>query len=118
MGWPEIARQRVLRGKATNAKNKMFAVNFERSAAARHKEKTRAFLRLGFCHISAKRHNVSKENSVTAKSVWTRGAKAVKAGMLTYALRQSSPAQSPPSLLAYTNKTQPRISATISIGAR
>ncbi len=42
----------------------------------------------------------------------------MKAGVLTYTLRQSSPAQSPPSFRAYTNKTQPRISATTSIGAR
>src|ERR1700730_3908480 len=118
VGWPKTERQRVLRANARNAKNKMFAVNFERSAAARHKEKSRAFFRLGFCHISAKRHNVSMENSVTAKSVWTRGAKAMKAGVLTYTLRQSSPAQSPPSFRAYPNTIQPRISATTSIGAR
>src|ERR1700738_3582869 len=114
MGWPETARQRVLKAKTTNAKNKIIAVNFERSAAARHIANTSAFSRLGFCHISAKRHNVIKENSVTAKSVCTSGAKAMKAGVLTYTLRQSSPAQSPPSLRAYANKTQPRITATTS----
>src|ERR1700688_1506288 len=82
-GWPDTARQRVLRAEATKAKNKIIAVNFERSAAARRIEKRTAFLRLGFCHISANRHNVSKENSLTAKSVWTRGATAIKAGVLT-----------------------------------
>src|ERR1700693_9957 len=100
MGWPGTGRHRVLRAMATNAKNKIIAVNFERSAAARQKEKTAAFFRLGFRHISAKRHNVSKENNVTATSVCTSGAKAMKAGVLTYALKQSSPAQSPPSLRA------------------
>src|SRR4029077_7162075 len=64
--WKDEAEQGA---KATNAKNKMLAVNFERSAAARHKAKRRAFFRIGVCHVSAKCHSVSKENSVTAKSV-------------------------------------------------
>src|ERR1700732_3956377 len=81
IGWPETGRQRGLRATATNAKNKIIAVNFESSAAARHIENRAAFFRVGFCHISAKRHNVKKENSVTAKSVWTSGAKAMKAGV-------------------------------------
>src|SRR3989442_12525169 len=83
MGWQGTARQRVLRAKATKAKNKMPAVIFERSAPARLRANIMVFFRLGFCHVSAKLHNVSKENSVTAKSVWTRGPKVRKAGVLT-----------------------------------
>src|SRR5580693_2899519 len=83
-GWPGTARQRVLKANATNAKNKMPAVNFERSAPARARANSKAFFLVGFCHISAKRHNASRENSVTAISVWTRGPKARKAGVLTY----------------------------------
>src|ERR1700730_127452 len=82
-GWPGTARQRVLKAKAAKAKNRMPAVNFERSAPARLRANSKAFLRLGLFHISAKRQNVTKENSVTAKSVWTRGPKGRKAGVLT-----------------------------------
>src|SRR2546422_4126261 len=81
IAWPGKARQRVLRAKATKAKNKMPAVNFERSAPARLRANIMVFFRLGFCHVSAKLHNASKENSVTAKSVWTRGPKVRKAGV-------------------------------------
>src|SRR5712691_2856330 len=63
MAWPGTARQRVLRAKATKAKNKMPPVNFERSAPARLRANIMVFFRLGFCHVSAKLHNVSKENS-------------------------------------------------------
>src|SRR5258708_39777912 len=83
MGCPGRGRQRVLRAKATKAKNKMPAVNFERRAPARLRPNRTAVLRLGFCQVSAKRHNVTNENSVTAMSVWTRGPKVRKAGVLT-----------------------------------
>src|SRR5712664_2889075 len=96
MGWPGTGRQRVLRANAAKAKSKMPPVNFERSAPAKHRPNSTAFFLLGFCHVSAKRHKVSKENRVTAMSVWTIGPKARKAGVLTKMLRQSRPPQSPP----------------------
>src|SRR6516162_3611600 len=82
-GWPDTARQRVLSAKTMKTKNKMPAVNFERRAPARLKANSRTFFRLGFRHTSAKLHSVSSEKSVTAMSVWTRGPKARKAGVLT-----------------------------------
>src|SRR3984893_11836649 len=82
-GWPGTARQRVLKAKATKVKNRMPAVNFERSAPARLRANSMAFFRQGLCHISANRQKVTKENSVTARSVWTRGPKVRKVGVLT-----------------------------------
>src|SRR4029077_4502098 len=107
MGWLAKARQRVLRANTPKAKNKIPAVNLERSAPAKLRPNNTRFFRLGFCHVSAKRHKVSKENRVTAMSVWTIGPKARKAGVLTKTLRQSSPPQSPPRRRASTHRSQP-----------
>src|SRR5271154_2988934 len=82
-GWPGTGRHRVLRANAPKAKNKMPAVNLERRAPAKANANIATFFRVGSCHTSAKRHNVSKANRVTAISVWTIGAKARKAGVLT-----------------------------------
>src|SRR5260370_35425501 len=95
MGWRGKASQRVLRANTTKAKNKMPAVNLERSAPARLRPNSTAFLRLGRCHVSANCHNVSREKRVTEMSVCTRGPKARKAGVLTKMLRHSNPPQFP-----------------------
>src|SRR6266404_1016006 len=118
MGWPGTERQRVLKANATKAKNKMPAVNFERRAPARLRANSMAFFRLGLCHISANRHSVSKENSVTAMSVRTRGPKVRKAGVVTYMLRQIRPPQFSPRRRACIYKTQPSTSVRRSIGRR
>src|SRR6266568_1883667 len=82
-GWPGTGPQRVLKANAAKTKSRMPAVNFESRAPERLKANQRVFFLLGSCHSSANLHTVSKENSVTARSVWTRGPKARKAGVLT-----------------------------------
>src|SRR5260370_34750067 len=96
MGWRGKASQRVLRANTTKAKNKMPAVNLERSAPAKLKPNSNSFLRLGRCHVSANCHNVSREKRVTEMSVCNRGAKTRKAGVVTKKIRHSKPPQFSP----------------------
>jgi hypothetical protein len=117
-GVPGTRRNSKLRTNAAKAKNRTPAVNFDSNAPARLKPNSKTFPRVGSRHRLANVQSASRENSVNATSVCTRGPKARNAGVLTYRVRQSSPPQEPPSRRASSNTAHPSASVSNSMGNR